>query len=52
MRTVTWPNRSTLGVGDKAVSERCLFRLDSLAELPEMVRHNESAASCPVGRLG
>ncbi len=22
------------------------------AELPEMVRHNESAASCPVGRLG
>lgn len=30
---------------DKAVSGRCLFQLDSLAELPELVRkHNESAA--------
>ncbi|MFI6333197.1 HAD family hydrolase [Micromonospora chersina] len=30
---------------DQAVSERCVFRLDSLAELPELVRkHNESAA--------
>jgi HAD superfamily hydrolase (TIGR01662 family) len=29
---------------DPAVSERCLFRVDSLAELPELVRkHNESA---------
>ena len=30
---------------DKIVSERCLFRLDSLAELPALVRkHYESAA--------
>ncbi|MFD6568297.1 HAD family hydrolase [Micromonospora profundi] len=30
---------------DKAVSDRCLFHLDSLAELPELVRrHNESRA--------
>ena len=30
---------------DPAVSDRCLFRLDTLAELPELVRkHNEAAA--------
>ncbi|MEV0157781.1 HAD family hydrolase [Micromonospora sp. NPDC050686] len=30
---------------DNAISDRCLFQLDSLAELPELVRrHNESAA--------
>lgn len=30
---------------DPAVSDRCLFRLDSLAELPDLVRkHNEAAA--------
>ncbi|MFF4937289.1 HAD family hydrolase [Micromonospora sp. NPDC000729] len=30
---------------DKTVSDRCLFQLDSLAELPELVRrHNEAAA--------
>jgi HAD superfamily hydrolase (TIGR01549 family) len=32
-------------LNDKAVSERCLFQLDSLADLPELLRkHNESAA--------
>ncbi|MGI5152327.1 HAD family hydrolase [Plantactinospora sp. CA-294935] len=32
-------------LGDKAVSDRCLFHLDSLAELPDLVRkHNESAS--------
>ncbi|MEV4753638.1 HAD family hydrolase [Micromonospora sp. NPDC049559] len=31
-------------LADSSVSERCLFQLDSLAELPELVRkHNESA---------
>jgi FMN phosphatase YigB (HAD superfamily) len=30
---------------DPAVSERCLFQLDTLAELPDLVRkHNEAAA--------
>nr|WP_272945063.1 hypothetical protein [Salinispora pacifica] len=31
-------------LGDKTVSDQCMFQLDSLAELPDLVRkHNQSA---------